>query len=222
MKMKNGTRGWEITFLDILTLLLTFFVFIISISIFKTAEYKEFWRLKEEQKEKKIKPFRSFTFELIKGLKLPVLNPETEKLLTELEEAFFESDFNGVNVYYDENKISLMVSEQISFDEGKFALKENVKPLLLKLVGPINRSTFDVNIEGHSDSLGFPQIDHMDRSLKRALSVARFLIRSGVDKRKVSVSGYGPHRPVASNENPEGRQRNRRVEVNIIINNGSD
>lgn len=220
--MKNGTRGWEITFLDILTLLLTFFVFIISISIFKTAEYKEFWRLKEEQKEVKIKPFRSFKFELIKGLKLPVLNPETEKLLTELEEAFFESDFNGVNVYYDENKISLMVSEQISFDEGKFALKENVKPLLLKLVGPINGSTFDVNIEGHSDSLGFPQIDHMDRSLNRALSVARFLIRSGVDKRKVSVSGYGPHRPVASNETPEGRQRNRRVEVNIIINNGSD
>lgn len=220
--MKNGTRGWEITFLDILTLLLTFFVFIISISIFKTAEYKEFWRLKEEQKEKKIKPFRSFKFELIKGLKLPVLNPETEKLLTELDEAFFESDFNGVNVYYDENKISLMVSEQIVFDEGKFALKEDVKPLLLKLVGPINRSIFDVNIEGHSDSLGFPQIDYMDRSLNRALSVARFLIRSGVDKRKVSVSGYGPHRPVASNETPEGRQRNRRVEVNIIINNGSD
>ncbi|NIM16844.1 MAG: OmpA family protein [Candidatus Aminicenantes bacterium] len=220
--MKNGTRGWEITFLDILTLLLTFFVFIISISIFKTAEYKEFWRLKEEQKIKKIKPFRSFKFELIKGLKLPVLNPETEKLLTELEEAFFESDFKGVNVYYDENKISLMVSEQIGFDEGKFALKENVKPLLLKLVDPINRSTFDVNIEGHSDSLESPQIDHMDRSLNRALSVARFLIGSGVDKRKISVSGYGPHRPVASNETPEGRQQNRRVEVNIIINNGSD
>jgi chemotaxis protein MotB len=220
--MKNGTGGWEITFLDILTLLLTFFVFIISVSIFKTAEYKEFWRLKEEQKEKKIKPSRSFKFELIKGLKLPVLNPETEKLLTELEEAFFESDFQGVNVYYDESKISLMVSEQIGFDEGKFALKEDVKPLLLKLVDPINRSTFDVNIEGHSDSLGVSQIGRMDRSLNRALSVARFLIRSGVDKRKISVSGYGAHRPVASNKTPGGRRQNRRVEVNIIIDSGSD
>jgi chemotaxis protein MotB len=220
--MKNGTRGWEITFLDILTLLLTFFVFIISVSIFKTAEYKEFWRLKAERKEKKIKPSRSFKFELIKGLKLPVLPPETGQLLTELEEAFFESDFTGVNVYYNENKISLMVSEQIGFDEGKFALKEHVKPLLLKLVAPINRSTFDVNIEGHADSSGSSRLDRMDRSLKRALAVARFLIRSGVDKRKISVSGYGPHRPVASNKSPGGRQQNRRVEVNIIIANGGD
>jgi outer membrane protein OmpA-like peptidoglycan-associated protein len=59
----------------------------------------------------------------------------------------------------------------------------------------------------------------MELSLNRALAVARFLIENGLDKRKVSVSGYGPHRPIADNAVLEGRRRNRRVEMNIIINN---
>jgi chemotaxis protein MotB len=221
--MIGRNSGWEMTFSDLLTLLLTFFVFILSISFFKTADYKEFWKQMEKQKKgAKKHPVRSFKFELIKGLKLPVLNREAEELLMELEETFFNSDFEGVYVYYDENKISLMVSEHIGFAEREFALKEEVKPLLVKLVDPINRSKFAVNIEGHSDSMKWPTIDSMDLSLNRALSVARFLIRSGVDKRKISVSGYGPYRPIAANKTPGGRQRNRRVEVNIIINNGND
>ncbi len=89
--------------------------------------------------------------------------------------------------------------------------------MLLKLVEPINKSKFDVDIEGHSDSQRHPKIDNMDLSLKRALEVARFLIAGGVQKQKISVSGYGPHRPIARNDTPEGRKTNRRVEFNVII-----
>jgi chemotaxis protein MotB len=217
--MDSDKRAWAITFSDMLTLLLTFFVFIISISEFKSTRYREFWGEQDAREEKKQQPATSFKLELIKGLKLPVLNPEAEQLLTEIGESFENSSFEGVDVYYDENKISLMVSEQLSFEGGKFDLQEEMKQLLLKLIEPVNNSKFNVSIEGHSDSLKNPGIDNTELSLNRALSVARFLIRNGVDKTKLSVSGYGPYRPIASNDTLDGRKRNRRVEVNIIINN---
>jgi chemotaxis protein MotB len=218
--MNNG-GSWTITFSDMLTLLLTFFVFIIAVSVFKTPEYKEFWKLYQAKELQKQTRGGAATrkFQLIKGLKLPPLSADAEKLLSDVEETFVNSDFEGANVYCDENKVSLAISEQLGFDGGKSELKENVKPMLMKLIGPINRSKFDVNIEGHTDSQVSPGIDNMDLSLNRALSAARFLIKNGVDKTRISVSGYGPHRPAAPNNTQEGRQRNRRVEVNIIINN---
>lgn len=219
---QDDDRGWEITFSDMLTLLLTFFVFIISVSVFKTDDFNRFWKEREERREvRKVKaaPTSSFKFDLIEGLKLPVINPEAEEVLRHVADTFTDTDFEGVNLYYDENKISLVVSEELGFEGGQFDLKRTAQPLLQNLVGAINKSKFDVNIEGHSDSLTNPQIDNMDLSLRRALAVARFLIRNGVEKSKVSVSGYGPYRPVADNRTQEGRMLNRRVEVNIIINN---
>lgn len=215
---EDDERKWEITFTDMLTLLLTFFVFIIAVSTFKTTEYKKFWEV-FESKGKRRPPSASFAVGAIEGIKLPRLNREAEALLNELEQAFVSSDFQGVDVHYTENKISLVVSEEITFDGGQAILKEPVKPLLRELVPVMQASKFNVSVEGHSDILKNERIDNMDLSLDRALSVARFLIANGLDKSKISVSGYGPHRPIADNNSQEGRQRNRRVEVNIMINN---
>lgn len=211
-------KKWTVTFTDMLTLLLTFFVFIIAVSSFKTKEYKEFWELYEKS-EKKPVPTKSFKAELIKGLHLPRLTRDAETLLNELEETFTESDFEGIDVNYNENKISLVVSEQLSFDGGSFDLKEQAKPELMQLIPVMEASKFDVNVEGHTDSLTSEKIDNMELSLNRALAVARFLMENGLDKRKVSVSGYGPYRPIADNKVLAGRMQNRRVEINIIINN---
>lgn len=211
-------RKWQITFSDMLTLLLTFFVFIIAVSTFKSEEYKHFWETFQESEQKPY-PTKSFKIQLIKGLKIPPLGRDAEKLLNELEETFTRSDFEGVDVNYNENKISLMVSEQLTFDGGQFDLKEQAKPLISKLIPAMQTSPFNVSVEGHTDALTSEKIDNMQLSLNRALTVARFLIRNGLDKNKVSVSGYGPFRPIADNRKPGGRQRNRRVEINIIINN---
>jgi chemotaxis protein MotB len=221
--MADGDRsGWEITFTDMLILLLTFFVFIIAVSGFKDIEYKKFWETEstgETEKPPREPTTSSFTFELIKRLRLPKLSEEAVQLLIELAPLFTTSDFEGVDVNYDENKITLMVSEQLGFEDGEYDLKKEAKPLLLKLTDPINQSNFDVNIEGHVDDLTNPKIDNMELSLNRALVVARFLIANGVEKGKISVSGCGPYRPIDTNKTVEGRQRNRRVEIHIIIRN---
>ncbi|MGD2092834.1 MAG: OmpA family protein [Candidatus Aminicenantes bacterium] len=214
--------GWEITFTDILILLFTFLVFIIAVSSFEDIEYKKFWETEssgEAERPPREPATTSFMFDLIRGLKLPGLSEAAMQLLNELAPMFTNSDFEGVDVNYDENKITLMVSEQLSFEEDEYDLNKAVKPLLLKLVNPINQSKFDVNIEGHTDALINPRVNKMELSLNRALVVARFLIANGVDKGKISVSGYGPYRPIDTNKTVEGRQRNRRVEVHIIIRN---
>lgn len=211
-------RQWELTLSDMLTLLLTFFVFIIAVSTFKTADYKKFWETRAEMMKNQT-PTTSFAIPLIKGLKVPLLNPEAENLLNNLAETFSQSSFTGVDVNYNENKISLVVSEQLGFDGASADLKESAKPFLLKILPAMKASPFNVSVEGHTDTLTSEKVDNMKLSLNRALSVARFLIAQGLDKRKISVSGYGPYRAVGNNETLEGRQLNRRVEINIIINN---
>ena len=213
---------WEITFMDMLILLFTFFVFIIAASGLKGRVYNRFWKTERtgEVKQPPREPTTSsFSFELIKGLRLPKLSEESLQLLIDIAPVFTDSDFEGVDVDYDENKITLMVSEQLGFEPGQYDLKKEAKPLLLKLTHPINQSKFDVSIEGHTDVLTDPKIDSMELSLNRALVAARFLIANGLDKRKISVSGYGSYRPIDTNQTIEGGQRNRRVEVHIIIRN---
>ena len=213
---------WEITFMDMLILLFTFFVFIIAASGLKGRVYNRFWKTErtgEAERPPREPTTTSFTFELIKGLRLPKLSEEALQLLIDIAPVFTDSDFEGVDVDYDENKITLMVSEQLGFKPGQYDLKKEAKPLLLKLTHPINQSKFDVSIEGHTDVLTDPKSDSMELSLNRALVVARFLIANGLDKRKVSVSGYGHCRPIDTDQTVEGGQRNRRVEVHIIIRN---
>lgn len=74
-----------------------------------------------------------------------------------------------------------------------------------------------VLIEGHTDNVGSASFNET-LSRQRAESVRRFLIGRGIDSGRLSVSGYGLERPVASNDTAMGRQQNRRVEV--VIENG--
>lgn len=71
-----------------------------------------------------------------------------------------------------------------------------------------------VLIEGHTDNVGSATFNQT-LSRQRAESVRRFLINRGIDSSRLSVSGYGFERPVASNDTAMGRQQNRRVEVVI-------
>jgi len=70
-------------------------------------------------------------------------------------------------------------------------------------------------LTGYTDSIG-TEVYNMDLSMRRAESVKRYLVEKfGIDARKISTAGYGESRPVASNATAEGRQKNRRVVVDL-------
>jgi outer membrane protein OmpA-like peptidoglycan-associated protein len=74
-----------------------------------------------------------------------------------------------------------------------------------------------IEVAGHTDSTGSLQLNQ-SLSERRAQSVASYLSSKGLASKRILTVGAGPSRPIASNDTPEGRQQNRRVELTIVPN----
>ena len=103
----------------------------------------------------------------------------------------------------------------VLFATGSAEIQGGTNQNLEKLVNFLKQyPDRQVLIEGHTDNVGSAAFNQT-LSRQRAESVRRFLVNRGIESRRLSVSGYGFERPVASNDNAMGRQQNRRVEVVI-------
>ena len=125
---------------------------------------------------------------------------------------------------------SLVLSESVLFDQGSAELKAASKQVLDQLANgfaaflanPENTQYVDtIVIGGHADSTGSAELNR-ELSSKRANSVLNYLLKTGggtleSHAQYFSASGYGATRPVADNGTPEGRAKNRRIEISIIL-----
>jgi outer membrane protein OmpA-like peptidoglycan-associated protein len=101
----------------------------------------------------------------------------------------------------------------VLFDTGSYTLKPGAREKLAKVSGILlAHPGLQLQVEGHTDSVGSDDFNQ-DLSERRAAAVENFLIDQGVSADSVASRGYGKTQPVASNDTPEGRQRNRRVEI---------
>lgn len=129
-----------------------------------------------------------------------------------------DKKLKGVTIKKDKRGIVLHFDD-ILFDFRRHDLKPEARDQILK-IGDILRQygRFDIRVEGHTDNIG-DDAYNLDLSKKRAHAVARFFsTKMGVDGKRLSWIGYGKGRPTADNNTPEGRRRNRRVEVVILTN----
>ena len=101
----------------------------------------------------------------------------------------------------------------VLFDTGKSDLRAPAREALAKLSGIIlNYPSLQLTIEGHTDSVGSAEYNQA-LSAKRADGVRDYLVSQGVDASKLSAQGLGKYHPVADNNTPAGRKKNRRVEI---------
>lgn len=101
----------------------------------------------------------------------------------------------------------------VLFDTGSYTLKPGAREKLAKISGIVMaHPSLNLQIEGHTDSVGTDEFNQM-LSERRAGAVKDYLIQQGVAPAAVTFKGFGKSQPVASNDTPEGRQRNRRVEL---------
>lgn len=101
----------------------------------------------------------------------------------------------------------------IYFDIGKFSLKRSEKKKLIEILGILEDYTeYNFEILGHTDNTPF-HLSNQHLSDKRAEKVYNFMIKNGFPSERLSYIGYGEERPVYSNTNRLGRQKNRRVEI---------
>jgi len=101
----------------------------------------------------------------------------------------------------------------VLFDTGSYTLKPGAREKLAKISGIVlAHPGLNLQIEGHTDSVGADEFNQQ-LSERRADSVRDFLAEQGVPASSITAKGFGKTQPVASNDTPEGRQRNRRVEL---------
>ncbi len=113
---------------------------------------------------------------------------------------------------FEKGKQSLTL-EGVNFLNDSAELTPGSRRVLNRVANSLKEwSEVDVEIEGHTDSVA-DDAYNMDLSQRRAESVRAYLITRGIAPSRLTARGYGETRPVASNDTPEGRAHNRRVEL---------
>ena len=106
--------------------------------------------------------------------------------------------------------------ENVFFDTGKSSLRSDSNKALNDLAEVMKlKPALVIEIAGHTDNIGSAP-SNLELSLNRANSVKNFLVKKGINAVRVSAKGYGDTQPRATNDTEEGRQKNRRTEVQII------
>lgn len=109
-----------------------------------------------------------------------------------------------------------VVLNNIFFDFDKATLKAESYPELNRIASLMaERDAMQIEIAGHADATG-PETYNLKLSERRARSVVKYLTEKGVDQERISVVFHGESKPIAPNNTPDGRRRNRRVEFKIL------
>ncbi len=122
----------------------------------------------------------------------------------------------GVQVQREGDNLRLIMPGNITFAVGR----HEIRPEFYEVLNSVSLvlKEYDqtaIQIAGHTDSTGSDQLNQT-LSENRAGSVAQYLMGQGVSARRIESFGYGPRYPVATNATEEGRQANRRVELQLI------
>ncbi len=108
-----------------------------------------------------------------------------------------------------------MVLKGVHFRIGSARLTWGSLKPLDRLVARLRENPdLKVEIAGYTDNTGSPA-HNLTLSQQRAETVVRYLVNKGIDPRRLSARGYGQAAPIATNDTPEGRRKNRRVELHI-------
>lgn len=127
----------------------------------------------------------------------------------EFEEKAFDIYLKPVNRGYN------LTLTGIVFDAGSAILKQESKPVIERLAAMMKEyPKLQIEISGHTDNTG-SVMENLDISQRRAKAVSDYLIKSGVERNRVTYAGYGSQKPIADNGTAEGRKLNRRIEFKI-------
>jgi len=108
---------------------------------------------------------------------------------------------------------TIVIAGDVAFDFDEATIKPEFFPTLDEIAAELSQfPDATVQIVGHTDSIG-TEAYNLDLSARRAQSVAQYLENAGISRSNMVVNGVGESQPIATNETPEGRAQNRRVEI---------
>jgi len=219
---------WLATFGDLMSLLLCFFVLLLSMSTMDAKKIEE--AIGSLQGSMGILEGGTVTKNSIKKGTPSTQSPipqDTSQMANEVAKAVKE--FNELEQGMQGSAISLEEAEEglivhlpadISFKPGTAEIYNEDSILFLKRLALIIKTLppeVQVQIRGFTDNMPLPKTspyeDNWELSGARALSVLKYLIKFRVNPKRLSFAGYGPAHPIATNATKEGRKKNRRVDI---------
>ena len=220
-----GAPRWVVTFGDLMSLLLCFFVLLLSFSELDRQKYKQVAGSMEKafgvQRRTKV-------MGIPKGMKMIAKDFDQEIIATRIKEEIgkeldeiISSQLSGlkeqIEIEGGDDEIIIRLMGESTFDSGKAVIRPQMKPLLKKVADLIKNNANDIIIAGHTDDVPIRRglyKTNLRLSTARASAVAEYIIsNSKIDPQRISTMGFGEYRPIDTNETSVGRQKNRRVEI---------
>ena len=238
-EQEPGAPAWMATFGDLMSLLLTFFVLIVSFSTIQESEFKNaIWSLRGAFslfKQKGVEVSLSGKMGMHEYSRPNEMNRNEEvregDLLEKQEQilAHFSAELRDflkktryakfIKVKAVKRGLKISISDKILFNPGYAVVKRDAYPVLRQIVKMLRPIDFDVIIEGFTDSHPIHNEEYASNwelSSARAMGVLKFFIRSRFPGNRLSAAAYGDNKPISSNATEEGRSKNRRVEILIL------
>ena len=217
----GGAPAWMATFSDMATLLLTFFILLLSFATMDIVKFRD--AMGSIQQALGFMPVGTGMFQQSSKpttIELPVSKGAggvNQQLSNEIKDMIEERGLqDDIDFESTPRGVILRVKGRLFFNPGDASLKPEAYPVLDRIAELIKKFPNRVSIEGHTDNIPIKNskyASNWELSMARALSVLQFLTKSkGIDPKKLSIAGFADTRPVAPNDTPEGRAKNRRVE----------
>ncbi len=223
-EIEEGAPLWVVTFGDLMSLLMCFFVLLLSFSEMDRRKYKMVSGSMAQafgiQREKPV-------FESPRGQKMIAKEFDQAVVIKKIEESIkpiideikneYEELKEAVELEIEDDKVTIRMMGEATFDTGKAKLHPAFGPLLKKIGKVLSQTKGEIIIAGHTDNIplkGGLYGSNLGLSMARAGSVAEYLLRTtSIDPKRLSTMGFGEYRPLTSNDTARGRRKNRRVEI---------
>ncbi len=231
----GGSPAWMATFGDLMSLLLCFFVLLLSFATMDIIKFTQMVGSLQSAfgvQQEIVADFRSLSTSPIEfsatpsSPQLDILetpttghsqSDESRRLVTEIERVVRELQLeDAVEVENEQRGVVLRVSGKLLFGSGGTEISEESAPLLERISEIAGKVSNQISIEGHSDdqhieSERYPSNWHL--AAGRAISTLDHLSEeNGLDRSRMSATSYGETRPLVPNDSEGGRSTNRRVE----------
>jgi chemotaxis protein MotB len=231
---------WLTTFNDMVTLLLTFMVLVLSLSKLDAPKLakvsysmRAIFSLSERGKEAEVKVFTPFVIPVrSRALKFERDKRELAERINKAARIIAKATRDGasagpegiVNAKVIKEGISITIGEKLLFETGMAEIEKRNQPALNALCPILKETVCQIRIEGHADDVPinnerFPS--NWELSVARAVNVVKYFIsQGGILPERLSAAGYADSRPLFSNVSDHNRDINRRVEVILALKKG--
>lgn len=207
----NRGALWAVTYGDLMSYLMIFFLVLFSFSITRNDKAKS--RKYEESLGNIQKAF---------GGKVDEKRMERAKAREEesaVESQLKKSVSSLVQIESSEHMVKLVLPEGVLFSSGRADLAESAKRILAPIADELKKLPNEILIEGHTDNVPIKRgkyTSNWELSMARAYSVLQFMAEQGIQARHLAGIGYGENRPIGDNATAQGRARNRRIEISLM------